>query len=32
MAGNLEWDHNDPFDRLIVSQAISRGLTLVTAD
>ena len=32
MAGNLEWDHNDPFDRLIVSQAINRGLTLVTAD
>ena len=31
-AGDLDWDHNDPFDRLIVAQARSRGLTLVTSD
>ena len=31
-AGDLDWDHDDPFDRLIVAQAANRGLTLVTAD
>ncbi len=25
-------EHRDPFDRLIVSQALSEGLTLVSAD
>lgn len=24
--------HNDPFDRILISQAISEGLTLVTSD
>lgn len=32
LAGDLEWEHADPFDRLMVAQAVSRGLTLVTAD
>lgn len=32
LAGALDWDHDDPFDRLIVAQAVSRGLTLVTSD
>lgn len=32
LAGALDWDHNDPFDRLIVAQAVGRGLTLVTSD
>ena len=31
-AGALPRHHEDPFDRLIVSQAIAEGLTLVTAD
>lgn len=31
-AGSLEWPHRDPFDRLIVGQAIVEGLTLVTSD
>ena len=31
-AGSLEWDHKDPFDRMLVAQARERGLTLVTAD
>jgi len=32
LAGRLEWDHKDPFDRLLAAQAITEGLTLVTAD
>lgn len=28
----LEDHHNDPFDRLIVAQAITEGLVLITAD
>jgi PIN domain nuclease of toxin-antitoxin system len=32
VAGGLDWDHSDPFDRLIVAQAVNRRLTLVTAD
>ena len=31
-AGNLSWHHGDPFDRLVVAQAIRQGLILVTAD
>jgi PIN domain nuclease of toxin-antitoxin system len=30
-AGSLEWDHKDPFDRMLVAQAISRGLTVVSS-
>jgi PIN domain nuclease of toxin-antitoxin system len=32
LAGDLEWDHRDPFDRLLAAQAILEGLTLVTKD
>lgn len=32
LAGDLEWDHRDPFDRLLAAQAIVEGLTLVTKD
>ncbi len=32
LAGNLVWDHRDPFDRLLVAQAIRLRATLVTAD
>jgi PIN domain nuclease of toxin-antitoxin system len=31
-AGQLEWDHKDPFDRMLAAQAMVEGLTLVTAD
>ena len=31
-AGNLAWHHNDPFDRLLVAQAMRLGLVLLTAD
>src|SRR5690606_17206948 len=31
-AGNLPMHHRDPFDRLVVAQAMTHGLTVVTAD
>lgn len=31
-AGALDWQHRDPFDRMLAAQAMSDGLTLVTAD
>jgi PIN domain nuclease of toxin-antitoxin system len=31
-AGNLDWAHGDPFDRLLVAQAVRLSLVLVTAD
>lgn len=31
-AGALDWTHRDPFDRLLVAQAIEGDLVLVTAD
>jgi PIN domain nuclease of toxin-antitoxin system len=31
-AGDLDWPHNDPFDRLLVAQAGRLRATLVTAD
>jgi len=31
-AGNLAWQHNDPFDRLLVAQAMRLGFALLTAD
>jgi len=31
-AGNLVWAHNDPFDRLLVAQAVRLGFVLLTAD
>jgi len=32
MAGGLERDHKDPFDRMLIAQCITRGLSFVTAD
>ncbi|HHX84205.1 MAG TPA: type II toxin-antitoxin system VapC family toxin [Actinomycetales bacterium] len=32
LAGGLEWDHRDPFDRVIVAQAQRRALTVATSD
>lgn len=31
-AGSLDWAHRDPFDRLLVAQAIQEAAVLVTVD
>jgi PIN domain nuclease of toxin-antitoxin system len=31
-AGSLDWDHKDPFDRMLAAQAKAEGLALVTCD
>ena len=31
-AGSLPMLHNDPFDRMLVAQAVAEGLTIVTRD
>ena len=31
-AGSLPWHHRDPFDRMLVAQAITEPLRLMTAD
>jgi PIN domain nuclease of toxin-antitoxin system len=31
-AGQLIWNHRDPFDRMLAAQAMVEGMTLVTAD
>jgi PIN domain nuclease of toxin-antitoxin system len=31
-AGALEWNHRDPFDRMLVAHCLNRELTLITAD
>jgi PIN domain nuclease of toxin-antitoxin system len=32
LAGQLNWNHKDPFDRIIVAQAARRGFTIATGD
>jgi PIN domain nuclease of toxin-antitoxin system len=32
LAGRLDWDHSDPFDRMLAAQAMIESLTLVTRD
>jgi PIN domain nuclease of toxin-antitoxin system len=32
LAGRLPWDHKDPFDRVIVAQALRRNLVIATRD
>ena len=32
LAGRLPWQHRDPFDRMIVGQALRRNLTIATRD
>jgi PIN domain nuclease of toxin-antitoxin system len=32
LAASMVWKHRDPFDRIIAATAITRGLTLVSAD
>ena len=29
-AGEFEWEHRDPFDRLLAAQAFSENLTLIS--
>lgn len=31
-AGLLDWEHRDPFDRMLAAQAIAEGLGLVSVD
>lgn len=31
-AGSMAWDHRDPFDRMLVAQAQTNGVRLVTKD
>ncbi|RPI68473.1 MAG: type II toxin-antitoxin system VapC family toxin [Ignavibacteriae bacterium] len=31
-AASLDWDHRDPFDRLLVAQAMEDSCTIVTTD
>jgi PIN domain nuclease of toxin-antitoxin system len=30
--GSLPWHHKDPFDRLLISQAMVEGLTMISVD
>jgi PIN domain nuclease of toxin-antitoxin system len=32
LAARLPWEHEDPFDRVIVAQALRRNLTIATRD
>jgi PIN domain nuclease of toxin-antitoxin system len=32
LAGELNWDHADPFDRILAAQSVRLGWALVTAD
>lgn len=32
LAGELDWSHRDPFDRLLVAQSVIENLTIVSAD
>lgn len=32
MAGSMQWEQRDPFDRLLVAQALTEGVPLVSVD
>ena len=32
LAGDLDWDHKNPFDRMLIAQCLTRALSLVAAD
>ena len=32
LAGCMDWDHRDPFDRMLAAQAVSESMTLITRD
>ena len=32
LAGRLDWDHRDPFDRMLAAQAMVESLVIITGD
>ena len=32
LAGQLDWDHRDPFDRMLAAQSLTESWTLITQD
>ena len=32
LAGRLDWDHRDPFDRMLAAQAMIESLVIITGD
>lgn len=32
LAGHLDWEHRDPFDRMLAAQCVAESLTLITRD
>jgi PIN domain nuclease of toxin-antitoxin system len=32
LAGSIDWDHKDPFDRILVAQALLDDMILISAD
>jgi len=32
LAGSLDWEHNDPFDRMLAAQSLEHDLVMVTDD
>jgi len=32
LPGSIEWEHRDPLDRMLVAQALSDDMVLVSAD
>ena len=32
LAGRLEWNHRDPFDRMLAAQAMIESLVIITGD
>ncbi len=30
--GNLPWHHRDPFDQMLIAQAMQENLTIITSD
>lgn len=32
LASSLQWEHRDPFDRLLAAQAMTESMTLITSD
>jgi PIN domain nuclease of toxin-antitoxin system len=32
LAGALDWEHRDPFDRMLVAQAVAEQMLLISAD
>jgi PIN domain nuclease of toxin-antitoxin system len=32
LAGRLEWNHRDPFDRMLAAQAMMESMVIITGD